>query len=105
MAHHTHKCKNCKKACVDCNASRVDNYDGWPEVLCSAEAEDWTFLCDDCAGLVQCDDCGVRVAESTLRKFDGFVYCASCYAKDYRCHVEQASPAGLVAHVPREGEK
>ena len=84
MAHHTHKCKNCKKACVDCNAGRVDNYDGWPEVLCSAEAAYVTFVCEDCEDLVSCANCGEWHPDWELRKDDGYLYCLSCWRDWWR---------------------
>jgi hypothetical protein len=37
---------------IPCSGSRVDNYDGFPPVLCSVEADMQPgdeFLCDECA--------------------------------------------------------
>lgn len=48
---HTHRCAICRTGSVPCSGSRVDNYDGWPTVLCSVEADmppGERFICDDC---------------------------------------------------------
>lgn len=63
---HTHACRNAAIGCTDrveCYAGRVDNTDGWPEVLCAAEAdqqphEGSPFVCEDCATGPSCEDCG-----------------------------------------------
>lgn len=81
MPHHTHPCSSCGEA-IDCNAGRVDNYDGWPPVLCEAEADDATFLCEDCADLPQCDSCGLRLAATAMTIEDSFTYCPACAAKE-----------------------
>lgn len=51
MRRHTHKCGACLTGVVDCVGSRVDNYDGFPRVLCSVEADmrpGDVFICEDC---------------------------------------------------------
>lgn len=47
---HTHRCKTCD-APIPCRGARVDNYDGWPEVLCAYETDPGFdgFVCEDCA--------------------------------------------------------
>lgn len=53
MAGHTHRCALCD-APIRCNGYRVDNYDGFPPVLCSVEADmapGDVFLCEGCVDL------------------------------------------------------
>ena len=44
---HTHECVSCGER-FRCSADVIDNYDGWPEKLCSAEADGGDPTCEDC---------------------------------------------------------
>jgi hypothetical protein len=47
---HFHACADCKIR-MACSASIIDNRDGWPEWLCTAEADSAPgekFRCEDC---------------------------------------------------------
>lgn len=81
MTHHTHPCISCGEP-LDCNAGRINNYDGWPPVLCEGEADHATFLCEDCADLPQCDNCGLRLPATAMATADSFTYCPACAATE-----------------------
>lgn len=45
---HTHPCSHCKTP-VECDGELVQNYDGWPEVVCVIYHVDGVEMaCDDC---------------------------------------------------------
>jgi len=48
---HTHPCSHCKTP-VECDGEPVQNYDGWPETICTAYHMDGggidTRYCEDC---------------------------------------------------------
>ena len=90
---HTHKCERHCGGVVECNAGRVDNYDGWPEVLCAADADGTSFVCEECDTLVACDECGEWRAEADTRPDGGGDYCLPCY------YVLDSVVAGLVAEA------
>lgn len=47
---HHHPCADCGVK-TECPGSYEQNYDGWPEVVCSeVEVLGTEMLCDDCAG-------------------------------------------------------
>jgi hypothetical protein len=45
---HTHPCSHCKTP-IDCDGELVQNYDGWPEVICAIYHVDGVeMVCEAC---------------------------------------------------------
>lgn len=81
---HSHPCAACGTK-TECSGTWEENYDGFPEVICSEyhrlvnagfiSADD--FVCEACEELGQCDECGryrATVAD------EGGRICAECVA-------------------------
>jgi len=48
MSGHTHPCANCATP-VECDGELVKNYNGWPEVVCTAYHEEHRAgICESC---------------------------------------------------------
>lgn len=85
VAPHHHPCAGCG-AKTECGGTFEQNYDGWPEVICTeyhglvnsgfVPADD--FLCEACEERGQCDECGLY--RDTVISHDGRL-CADCILK------------------------
>jgi hypothetical protein len=56
---HQHECVTCRQPFA-CGGHLESNYDGWPEVVCSAYHVRGESECEDCQAAPRCDYCGGR---------------------------------------------